>query len=97
MANATRLLKVLEYIRHNRDEWDQDTFCGTSCCFAGHAVRVGKLRDVDLEDHYDVRNRASAYLGLKGDEMRQLFYSNYDNNFRRLGNTVKKIIKGDFR
>lgn len=102
MANAKRLLKVLEYIRDHRDEWDQITFvsrysCGTSCCFAGHAVRVGKLRGVDLEDHFDVRSRAIKYLGLKDDEIRQLFNSNFSNNFRRLGNTVRKIIKGDFR
>ncbi len=30
--------KVLEKIKGNPQEWDQSNWCGTSCCFAGHAA-----------------------------------------------------------
>src|SRR6476619_6827832 len=39
--NVPLLLKALDHIEHHPDEWDQEKWiCGTTACFAGHAVLI---------------------------------------------------------
>lgn len=47
MRNTQELEAVMQYISDNPEEWDQENWCGTTMCFAGHvAMRNGCQRAV---------------------------------------------------
>jgi hypothetical protein len=68
-VNVELLKRTLEFIEANPKEWDQKTWCGTSCCFAGHAAilagsrRVEKAREPGALSWAHVR-RPDGKLGL---------------------------------
>jgi len=38
--NAPRLRKVLEHVTEHPEEYDQEYWCGTTCCVAGHTTSM---------------------------------------------------------
>ncbi|HEX7771537.1 MAG TPA: hypothetical protein VF435_03895 [Pyrinomonadaceae bacterium] len=40
MPNWERYDAVLAHIEKHPEEWDQQHFCGSACCFAGHVVQM---------------------------------------------------------
>ena len=82
------LWKVYDHIVAHPKEWDQYTFvetthCGTTFCFAGHAVMMARP-DVTVEDdRFLDRNgdevcpemEARRLLGLTDKEAHRLFYT----------------------
>jgi len=49
-VNVELLKKTLAHIEAHPEEWNQLEWCGTSCCFAGHAALLsGSSRVIDTE------------------------------------------------
>lgn len=92
--NFPLLWKTYEYIEAHPKEWEQHSFagdgwCGTTMCFAGHAVflsdanvrlggRSGHEFMVD-EVFIDIEEFASNVLGIASDEADSLFYRMTDD------------------
>ena len=36
--NKEPAYRALDYIKSHPEKWDQDNYCGTACCIAGHVV-----------------------------------------------------------
>ena len=75
--------RVLDRIIANPKEWDQDTFCGTRCCFAGHTLlELGyhaspngyDFIDTDGSPVYSTSFRAAKHLGLDSGQVDAIFY-----------------------
>jgi hypothetical protein len=53
IKNVPLLRKGLEHITVHQDEWDQDEWCGTSRCLAGHIVTLdGWDQEMDFYGSY---------------------------------------------
>lgn len=98
MVNAPLMQKVLDHITAHPEEWNQDTWgtkdaCGTSHCFAGHAVSITGHKFVwDMLEGGDnvaamvdvglISDVAREELGLNLFQSLSLFY--YDNTLADL-------------
>lgn len=79
--NVALLTATLEYIKAHPEEWDQKTWrCGTTACFAGHAVKQAGARWVNQHEVITSDGRkefideyASEILGLNRTESYYLF------------------------
>ncbi len=75
MTNVDLLGKTLAYVEAHPDEWHQQSWrCGTSMCFAGHAVALAGIpfADPDSNDDdilgRDLPRWLAARLGLAWNE-----------------------------
>ncbi len=87
--NQERFEAVLDVITSRPLTWDQEAWCGTARCFAGHTVALfgeGRLRDLVRKDYHsdldanerlqvsgEVPDVAQKLLGLSFDECEWLF------------------------
>jgi hypothetical protein len=55
--NHQLFVDVLAQIEKHPETWDQDTFCGTAMCFAGHAVALAG-------EQWTCDERAADLLGI---------------------------------
>ena len=61
MRNDALAQAVLDHIREHPEEWSQDAFlCGTTACFAGHAVLLG-LAGVEGDNFEERRGSFRAW------------------------------------
>ena len=67
--NAKNFRTVLEHIKAHPETYDQNRWCGTVCCLAGHAQRLaGKPSDRET-----VKKDAQVWLGLSRQLANRLF------------------------
>jgi hypothetical protein len=81
--NKKRFAAVLERIEANPSQWDQEFWCGTTCCLAGHTLWLfgtaeerafaSVRRENDEAQTFDVPGRAAKHLDLNPDEEEWLF------------------------
>ena len=96
---------TLDYIRDHQEEWNQnDYFCGTTACFAGHAlvlagaVRAGKVNGRPLYSEiesgdFNEFEKAMVLLGWTFGQAAHVFY-NPTKRFGNLEMAVKAVISG---
>lgn len=48
--NVELYRRVLEYIEAHPEEWNQESYCGTSCCFAGHTIALSGHEEIRRDD-----------------------------------------------
>lgn len=108
MANIELLQQTMQYIRDNPEEWDQSYWgCGTTACFAGHAVRLTGAKLLHYGDSLfadyclpleagnpvDIAEHARRVLEL-GNEVSQVLF-NANNTLEDLEAIVDALINGD--
>ena len=98
------LWKVYDHIVEHPEEWNQNGFCltpevhdvcGTTFCFAGHAVLMARPDVYVVKDDFkdatgqnvDPEREGQRVLGLDDDEADQIFY-----NFTRDPGDIRDII-----
>lgn len=62
--NFDNYIAVLRQIEADHSKWDQGRWCGTPCCFAGHAqVLAGKHYEDEATTIINARDDAMEFLG----------------------------------
>lgn len=86
--NYENYCRVLERIEADPEQHDQDRWCGTKCCLAGHAamMQLGKSgNDLMFLGEQGVYSAAADFLGLSRDESRWFWhYLRTLDDFRRV-------------
>ena len=102
--NIERFRAVLNHIKLHPEEWDQESYCGSACCFAGHTVAkfgTPDERKYVLEDdvgferkfersYCDIAKSARLLLEINDREACWLF-----NSYRSLDQFEEVAFQGD--
>jgi hypothetical protein len=97
---------TLDYIREHPEQWDQTTWiCGTTGCFAGHALALAfRELEIQLDEwtsceecgrvHSDFFVTAKRHLGWSCTQARHVFMD-MTRDFTRLEIQVKQVLNGE--
>lgn len=78
--NLEKYNAVLTHIEQHPEEWDQQHWCGTACCFAGHGKRM-----FDESGFWSPWNATMKHLDLSSQMAGWLFDANRTvDDFRRV-------------
>jgi hypothetical protein len=71
--NMQRFRQVLAYIEAHPEEWNQREWCGSECCFAGHAACFAGVNAKRTTWAGAVADVAQEWLGMSAAQFRWLY------------------------
>lgn len=106
MANLERIRNVIERIELNTNpnlhfdmsNWNEQSDCGTSMCFAGWAAFI-EGKEISREagspfrvDGLDIEKWAKDYFGFTEDQARYIFYHMVDDDLGALKDHINLVL-----